>query len=472
METLNWLGKDMKKAIFTIISALGLSLTVQPAAAQVTKDDVAEAVDVLKGNSISHTSEWAFRILQDAEDESIRPEARNALGVAYLKGLGVEKDSAMAVKYFEEAGKCGYASAYYNLGLIMKGAPYGKQDFTKALGYFEEGARLGALNCCYLAGYMYYKGLGCRQDYSRAVEYFLKDEKGISLSCQYMLGLCYRNGFGVEKDDRKADGYLRKAALGNYRFAIEETLRENAEVEPPVRLSDSDADTPESMPDVEAFIDRSTDLSGTYSGIIVTYDWSGAQVVREESLSVSFRKTGDSYSGIWIQGTDTLAVNAGIGTDGILRFEDSRMFIKDRYLEGSRIESLFQDASLALLGPSLTGGLRLYSLTEREPQRPMYLSLTRVQDDTGGNASAGCHMAAYPVAGSSQIEVHLRLPRDIGNAALYLSDQSGLPVRSYSLGALGSGEHRFTISTNLRNGLYVVSMKADDLRGHTTIMLK
>jgi hypothetical protein len=61
---------------------------------------------------------------------------------------------------------------------------------------------------------------------------------------------------------------------------------------------------------------------------------------------------------------------------------------------------------------------------------------------------------------------------DIGNAALYLSDQSGLPVRSYSLGALGSGEHRFTISTNLRNGLYVVSMKADDLRGHTTIMLK
>ena len=472
METLNWLGKDMKKAIFTIISALGLSLTVLPAAAQVTKDDVAEAVDVLKGNSISHTSEWAVRILQDAEDESIRPEARNALGVAYLKGLGVEKDSTMAVKYFEEAGKCGYASAYYNLGLIMKGAPYGKQDFTKALGYFEEGARLGALNCCYLAGYMYYKGLGCKQDYSRAVEYFLKDEKGISLSCQYMLGLCYRNGFGVEKDDRKADGYLRKAALGNYRFAIEETLRENAEVEPPVRLSDSDADTPESMPDVEAFIDRSTDLSGTYSGIIVTYDWSGAQVVREESLSISFRKTGDSYSGIWIQGMDTLAVNAGIGADGILRFENSRMFIKDRYLEGSRIESLFQDASLALLGPSLTGGLRLYSLTEREPQRPMYLSLTRVQDDTGGNASAGCYMAAYPVAGSSQIEVHLRLPRDIGNAALYLSDQSGLPVRSYSLGALGYGEHRFTISTNLRNGLYVVSMKADDLRGHTTIMLK
>ena len=369
------------------------------------------------------------------------------------------------------AGKCGSGNAYYNLGLITKNAPFGRQDFTKALAYFEEGARLGALSCCYYAGYMYYKGLGCAQDYQRAVEYFMKDTEGRSLSCQYMLGLCYRNGFGVESDDAKADAYLRKAALGNYKFAIEETLRENAEVEPSVRLSDGNAETPESMPDVEPFISRTTDLSGAYSGIIVTYDWSGRQVVREERLSVDFTKTGDSYSGLWVQGADTLAVSATIGNDGLLRFDDSRMFMTDRYLEGSKMECLFQDASLALLGPSLTGGLRLYSLTLGEPQRPMYLSLSKADGNTEAD-SKHCYMAAYPADGGTRIEVRFLLPEDVAGASLYLTDQSGMFVKSYALGALAAGENRFTISSNLKNGLYVVVMKAGELRGHATVMVE
>ena len=472
MKETKWLGKDMKKIILTMVGVVGLASMPNSATAQVTESDVTEAVDILKGKSISKTTEWAVKLLQSVDDKELRPTAQNALGIAYLNGLGVAQDSTMAIKCLEEAGRCGSANAYYNLGLLMKNAPHDRQDFAKALRYFEEGAKSGALNCCYLAGYMYYKGLGCEQDYKRAVEYFKKDETGRSLSCQYMLGLCYRNGFGVEIDDKKADEYLQKAAKGNYQFAIEETLRENAEILPSTVLADNEVDKPESMPDVEPFIDKNTDLSGTYKGIIVTYDWSGSQIVKEENLSVTFSKAGDSYRGIWMQGSDTLAVNASIGADGILRFADTRHFMSDRYFEDTKIESQFQDASLALVGPSLTGGLRLYSLTEREPQRPMYLSLSKPLGDSTKEDPNYCYMAAYPVSGTDKIEIRFLLPRDVKDGLVYLTDQSGLYVKSYNTGALNAGQQRFTISTKLKKGLYVVSMKADELHGQTTIMLK
>lgn len=440
--------------------------------AQTAKSDVVEAIDILKGKSLSKTAKWAVDLLCSVEDESLKPTVLNALGIAYLNGLGGEKDSTMAIKSFEEAGKCGYTNAYYNLGLMMKNAPLGKQDLKNALNYFEKGAELGALNCCYLAGYMYYKGLGCEQSYKRAVEYFKKDESAISLSCQYMLGLCYRNGFGVEIDEQKADEYLNKAARGNYLYAIEEILRDEAETQSSIILHDNDAKIEDSMPDVEPFIEQNTDLSGNYKGIIVTYDWSGKQIVKEENLDVTFNKIGESYSGVWLQGADTLTINANIGTDGILRFSDTHHFMKDRYFEDEKIESMFQEASISLVGPSLTGSLRLYSLTEREPQRPMYISLSKPLDDSAEEDPNKCYMAAYPVAGTDMVEIRFILPKDVKNSSIYLTDQNGLYTKRYNSGALSAGQQRFTISTKLNNGLYVVRMKADELHGQTTIMLK
>lgn len=472
MNLTKWLGKYMKKTILTMVGAICLATMPNAVIAQVTGNDVTEAIDILKGKSISKTTEWAVKLLQSVEDKNLKPTALNALGIAYLNGLGVAKDSTTAIKLLEKAGECGSANAYYNLGLIMKNAPREKQDFTKALSYFDKGAKSGALNCCYLAGYMYYKGLGCEQNYKRAVEYFKKDETRISLSCQYMLGLCYRNGFGVEIDDQKADEYLQYAAKGNYLFAIEETLRENSEIQPSIALSDNEVTTPESMPEVEPFIDKNTNLSGTYKGVIVTYDWSGKQIVKEEDLAVTFSKVGDSYNGIWMQGSDTLAVNASLGADGILRFADTHFYMSDRYFEDTKIESQFQDASLALVGPSLTGSLRLYSLTEREPQRPMYLSLSKPMGDSRSEDPNYCYMAAYPVSGTDKIEVRFLLPKEVNNASVCLTDQSGLYVKSYNTGALNAGQQRFTISTKLKKGLYVVNMKANELHGQTTIVLK
>lgn len=470
IKTTKWFG-EMKYSYKTIISMACLFAMPFHSHAQSAEVAMQDAIDVLKGKSLNKSPEWAVETLKNVDDKNLKPVAKNALGVVYLKGLSVVQDSAKAIIYFEEAARLGHTNAYYNLGRMMKDAPRGKQDLTKAVYYFEKGAEEGNLACIYAAGYMYYKGLGCVQNYNRAVEYFKSDVKGISPSCQYMLGLCYRNGFGVEMDDQKADDLLQKASMANYQFAIEETLRENSEVGASVSLSDNDEYVPASMPEIEPFLDEDTDLTGNYKGILVTYDWSGCQIINEEKIGITFSKAGNDYNGVWIQGNDTLAVKASVDEDGRLLFADSKVFMHDRYTESSKIECTFDDASLALVGSSLTGGLRMYSLTHKEPLRPMYLSLSKTISNHADKDHYKCAMTAYPVSGTGQVEVRFLLPKDVKYATLCLTDPSGMYVKNYRLGSLAAGQQRFSIKTNLTSGLYIVNMKADEYHGQTTILL-
>lgn len=121
---------------------------------------------------------------------------------------------------------------------------------------------------------------------------------------------------------------------------------------------------------------------------------------------------------------------------------------------------------------TLTGGLRLYSLSQKEPQRPMYLSLSRRSADSDTPTDGLCYMAAYPVAGTNRIELRFTLPHEVHGVSVTLASQNGMYAKSYTLGALPSGEHRFTITPNLTDGLYIVSMTADGLHGRTAIMLR
>jgi len=459
----------MKKSFFISLMALASIVLPLPANAQIDKSEIQEAINVLRGMSLDHTPEWAVERLKSVDDSTFAPLASNALAMAYLTGTGVAQDSATAVAYFEKAANLGYSKAFHNLGMLQKNASYGSQNFQKAVEYFEKGAQAGAPICNYDAGYMYYKGLGCQQDYVRAIEYFKKGAHN-SPSCQYMLGLCYRNGYGVEADEEIAKAYLEKASLANYRYAIEETLREDAEVQPSISVN---ADlVPETMPESELFLESTDDLSGVYRGVVATYDWSGNHVVKEQNLEIQFRKADDSYYGLWIQEKDTISFSAVIEEDGLLRFCNTQMFMSDRYIEGKKAEYIFEDASLALLNNSLSGGLRLYSMTQMEPQRPMYLSLNKDGEDSENADKYVCHLSAYPVDGTNQVEVCFKMPEDVNSASIYMSTPNGMTAKSYKLGGLQKGTHRFVISTNLKKGIYAVTLFADKYHGQTLIMLK
>lgn len=440
--------------------------------------DYDEAVNIIKGKSDSKPISWAIGTLQNIENDSLKAQAQNVLGMAYLNGIGVDVDSVAAVNYFESACAGGCLKAYHNLGELWYGAEKSRQDFSKAFSYYKKGAELGSMICNYDLGYMYYKGLGCEQNYESAVACFRKAlELGECPECTYMLGLCYRNGYGVEKDETIAEKYLAEAANYNILVAIEEQLRDESEVdEHIVTLTFADdQEVPETMPYVETFINNHADLSGTYQGLLITYDWSGQQVLKEQNLTLSVGKTTDGYCGQWIQDSDTLPFSATLSKDGILTFKDTYITKTDRYFDDEKIKYEFEDAAISYFSNTLTGDLRLYSLLQGEPERPMYMSLIKTgADNMSGNTPDPyyCDIYAYPIAHSNQVEVKFALPEDVQTSKVSFYTQSGVFVQSFNTGALHTGVQKFSIYPSVRNGNYVVSLTADKYHGQTVISIQ
>ena len=140
------------KAIIAIKTAIAACLAVAiPAAAQT--DDVTQAICVLKGMEAGGDMAGAISTLANAATRDTNAMAMNALGIAYMKGIGVDADSTQATMWLERAGEAGYHDAYHNLGMMYKDGQCGlRQNFAKAARYFDAGARAGSVMCYYDMG--------------------------------------------------------------------------------------------------------------------------------------------------------------------------------------------------------------------------------------------------------------------------------------------------------------------------------
>ncbi len=91
--------------------------------------------------------------------------AQYNLGIAYLNGDGVPKDSKKAHDYFLEAAKSGFAPAQYNLAVLSSDDRLGLKNDAEALKWMTEAARQGEFNAqkilasWYLSGHLVPKDL-------------------------------------------------------------------------------------------------------------------------------------------------------------------------------------------------------------------------------------------------------------------------------------------------------------------------
>ena len=466
----------MMKASIAITAAFAACMAAAiPATAKT--DDVTQAICVLKGMETEGDKAGAISTLVSAATRDANAMAMNALGIAYMKGIGVDADSTQATLWFERAGEAGYHDAYHNLGMMYKDGQCGlRQDFAKAARYFDAGARAGSVMCYYDMGYMLYKGLGCHQDYAKAADLFAK---GVDLDhspCLYMLGLCYRNGYGVERDSARASFLLGRAAELSYGAAIEEQLRElpenswnslAAHMEQAVQV-------PASMPAIEPMVADIASIPGEYHGSLVTYDWSGKYIINERPLSVSMVMASGVVNGKWCDGVDTVSFSATVAADGRLVFKDGAMRRHERYTEEHPVLYRFKSADLVSMGGSLTGSLRLYSVTQREPERPMYISLAKVvaQDRDAAVDSIGTSLKAYPNPFSGDVTLSFDLTEDVASARICLYSQAGVNVLNATTGALAAGRHSFTITPNVPDGMYVTHVTAGNRQFRAIIIKK
>lgn len=388
----------------------------------------------------------------------------NAIGIAYLHGIGAEADTTKALAYLDMAGENGFYLAYHNLGMFHKYASDGKQDFSKAYEAFEKGASKGDHNCQYNKGFMLYKGLGCTQDYVAARDEFMNAANRDHAPSLFMLGLIHRNGYGVEVDTVTANFYLNQAAKFGYADAIEELLKgepENKFGANLIELSEEMA-VPDEMPSIEPYVpNNKNSITGEYHGMLVTYDWSGKYVISEKPLNADFVVRNDSVSGSWVLGNDTVGIKAHLSDDAEMRFENVEFCTYNRYSSTYTSQYRFDTADICCADNLITGSLRLYSLTEQEPERPMYLCIQKDDVAEAQGENGNTRIYAYPNPFVDHFTLNFELDEEVPDTRVCIYTQGGLSRLNYRIGALPAGRHTFNVSApQLDKGTYVVHVYA------------
>ncbi|HTB05133.1 MAG TPA: caspase family protein [Bradyrhizobium sp.] len=100
------------------------------------------------------------------------PEAENALGYCFEKGLGVVKNDQKAFELYSKAAAAGSPVAMESLGGAYANGLYVKQDFGKALDWLEKSVEAGNADALQQIGNMYFNGHGVPKDYAMAAQYF------------------------------------------------------------------------------------------------------------------------------------------------------------------------------------------------------------------------------------------------------------------------------------------------------------
>jgi hypothetical protein len=137
---------------------------------------------------------------------------QNTLGVRYLNGDGVPKDSAEAVKWFRLAANQGLAEAQHNLGMLHAAGDGAPKDAAAAVKWYRLAAEQNRAQSQHALAAMYATGRGVDKDGAEAVKWYRKAaEQGYAVA-QSTLGVKYLGGVGVAKDSNEAARWFRKAA--------------------------------------------------------------------------------------------------------------------------------------------------------------------------------------------------------------------------------------------------------------------
>jgi hypothetical protein len=110
------------------------------------------------------------QLVTDAEGGNAKAQFR--LGMAYLKGEGVDRDQPTALKWIGKSAEQGYSEAQYTLGVMHHAGRGALQSFPLAFKWFELAAQQNHAEAQYSLGILYRNGQGVAVDKSKAYVWF------------------------------------------------------------------------------------------------------------------------------------------------------------------------------------------------------------------------------------------------------------------------------------------------------------
>lgn len=331
----------------------------------------------LKGRSDSTKAVTSYKKSADLN----YPDGIMAMGEMYQEGRGgLKKDVQKGFDLIMKAYKLGSGRACYDLG---RSYAYGlgcEVDYTKMISYFNDGIKKGDPSSMYGMGNLLYKGWGVEQSYKKAIVLFEKAASLGNASSNYYLGVCYRNGYGVPKNEQKGKVYLDKAAK-MCSFSRKELKENIPEIDHTKKIGGKDYDSPKNHSKVKHNA-KIESFAGVWVGHIALYDWSGKFKLNEDRIELNIKIDGDKFEGTGNLKGEPINIKGFDNQYGIV-FSSGEYNYIDHFMGKVRLkinsgsfESFTQDRKSIL-----AGNISLFSITEKAPERPAYIVLTRKDED-------------------------------------------------------------------------------------------
>lgn len=153
----------------------------------------------------------AVKLLEGAASQGDL-EAMKLLGLMYLKGLGVEEDKELALKWLRRPAEGGMSDAQLIMGMMYLKAWGTSENLDEAARWLRLASEQGESAAMHLLGTMYLMGHGLTRDYAVAFRLIEKAAVAGHTGAQYNLGQIYEDGIGVPKSREKAMEWYRRAA--------------------------------------------------------------------------------------------------------------------------------------------------------------------------------------------------------------------------------------------------------------------
>ncbi|QZT39004.1 sel1 repeat family protein [Halosquirtibacter xylanolyticus] len=130
--------------------------------------------------------------------------AYNALGLIYLKGAKIPRDTLYALDMFQRAAALGLGDAMCNVGKLYREGKGGVQkNLKKTYAYYKMGSETGHHLSIYSLARCYYLGEGVSQDYKEAYRLYKEASEFNIQTALFKIGTLTYKGRGVAQDKEK-----------------------------------------------------------------------------------------------------------------------------------------------------------------------------------------------------------------------------------------------------------------------------
>jgi TPR repeat protein len=457
-----------------------------------------EIMNVLRNsNNVSSRERALADLAMYAEEGNV--EAMYILGKIYFEN---EANFELAKYWFKKASSLNESKSDFALAMMYRTGTGVEQSFETALQYLKkaEKSRQTCRYTSFLVGYFYYKGLGGEQNYQKAVKYFERAALYQHEQAMFMLALCYRNGYGVERDIARGNFWLERLnRLSPNNRSVEFELAADSPERPlqavrmrsvPEASQKRNSET-HHLPrrKVKHSINVRTNITGNYTGALITYDWSGKYPLSENALNVTFEQNGRNVLVRWIEEDATEMEATATLTDTALIFKKAIYRKKDHFHRDVPREWNFKQATLSYINEDgqilLSGNLQLYCPITKEPQKPIYLVLQPQQTIVSGDSfiadtdlrAAPTHNTqcinafVYPNPFTDYLNVSFTLEKE-DYCEINIYSLSGVLMSRQNLGKLEQGIHRYQINVSAYTaGSYVLRLTYGD-QSYTNVIIK